>query len=71
MAIIPIRVGDRIRLKKPHSCGGSLFTILRVGSEVRVKCETCKRDMTVNRIKLEKAIRQIVKETDDSTVTNV
>ena len=70
MSIIPLRVGDRIRLKKPHPCGGSLFAILRVGSEIRIKCETCQRDMTVDRIKLEKAIRQIIKETDDNTLPN-
>ena len=59
MQIIPLRPGDRIQLKKPHPCGKDLFVILRVGSEVRVKCETCGRDMTVDRVKLEKSIRKI------------
>ena len=60
MQIIPLHVGDRIQLKKNHPCGGSVFAILRVGGEVRVKCETCGRDMTVDRIKLEKAIRTVL-----------
>ena len=55
--IIPLTVGDVLELKKPHPCGKSRFTILRVGSEVRVKCENCGRDMTLDRIKLEKAIK--------------
>ena len=59
MAIVSIKVGDTLRLKKAHPCGGYLFSVLRVGSEVRIKCQTCQRDMTVDRIKLEKAIRQI------------
>ena len=49
-----------MRLKKPHPCGGMIFTVLRVGAEVRVVCTTCGRDMTVDRIKLEKAIKQIL-----------
>jgi hypothetical protein len=55
--IIPLTVGDVLELKKPHPCGKSRFTVLRVGSEVRVKCENCGRDMTLDRIKLEKAIK--------------
>ena len=55
--IIKLCPNDRIKLKKAHPCGGSFFRILRVGSEVRILCETCKRDMTMDRIKLEKAIK--------------
>lgn len=58
MQIIPLHPNDLVQLKKAHPCGGDLFRILRVGSEVRVKCETCGRDMTLDRIKLEKSIRK-------------
>lgn len=60
MQIIPLHAGDRIQLKKPHPCGGSIFRVLRVGGEVRVVCEECGRDMTLDRVKLEKAIRRIL-----------
>ncbi len=49
---------DRLELKKPHPCGGRIFRILRAGSDVRILCETCGRDMVLDRIKLEKAVRQ-------------
>ncbi|MBQ8310667.1 MAG: DUF951 domain-containing protein [Clostridia bacterium] len=57
---MPLHLNDRIKLKKQHPCGGKIFRILRVGSEVRVICETCGRDMTIDRIKLEKAVKQIL-----------
>ena len=60
MPIIPLHAGDRVQLKKPHPCGGKIFKLLRIGSEVRVVCESCGRDMTIDRIKLEKAIKQIL-----------
>ena len=57
---IPIlRVNDRIRMKKSHPCGGDTFLILRVGSRMRVRCEKCGRDMDMDRIKLEKTIREL------------
>ncbi len=59
-SIIKLQPNDRIKLKKKHPCGGDVFRIVRVGSEVRIICESCGRDMTMERIKLEKAIKQIV-----------
>lgn len=58
--IIPLRPNDRLQLKKAHPCGGNTFLVLRVGSEVRIVCESCKRDMTVDRVKLEKAIKKVI-----------
>ena len=66
MTIIPLRPEDRIQLKKPHPCGGKLFRIVRIGSEVRVICETCGRDMTIDRVKLEKSIKQVIRSQIDS-----
>ena len=59
MEILKLRVNDVLELKKPHPCGSKSFRILRVGSEVRIVCLGCGRDMTVDRIKLEKAVRHI------------
>ena len=57
--IIRILEGDVLELKKPHPCGSSKFTVMRVGSDVRIICLGCSRDMTVPRLKLEKAIKKI------------
>ncbi len=59
MKIIKLTVGDTVELKKPHPCGGNTFKILRVGSDVRVLCLECGRDMTLDRIKLEKSIKNV------------
>ena len=60
--IIKINVGDVLELKKPHPCGGKLFKVMRTGSDVRIVCASCGRDMTLDRIKLEKAIKKIINE---------
>lgn len=59
MKILKLDVGDVVELKKEHPCGGKLFKILRVGSEIRIVCQNCGHDMTLAREKLEKAIKKI------------
>lgn len=59
MKIPVINPGDTLEMKKKHPCGGDLFTVVRVGSDVRIICKTCGRDMTMSREKLEKAIKRI------------
>ena len=61
MPVIPkISVGDTLELKKPHPCGTKNFTVLRIGSDLRIVCCGCGRDMTVERVKLEKSIKTII-----------
>ena len=60
MQILKLYVNDIIEMKKPHPCGSSQFKILRVGSDVRVVCLGCSRDMTLERVKLEKSIKKFI-----------
>ena len=41
--------------------------VLRVGSEVRIKCETCGRDMTLDRLKLEKSVKRTLPPEENPT----
>lgn len=63
--IIRYKVGDTVVLRKKHPCGGDRFRVLRVGSEIRIVCNTCGRDMTLPREKLEKATKSLVREEVD------
>ena len=59
MQILKLTPDMVVELKKPHPCGNRQFRILRVGSICRVLCLSCGRDMEMDRIKLEKAIKRI------------
>ncbi|MBR3967798.1 MAG: DUF951 domain-containing protein [Clostridia bacterium] len=59
-------VGDTVEMKKNHPCGGKLFKILRVGSDIRIVCEGCGRDMVIDRLKLEKSVKKLIKGEDDN-----
>ena len=59
MDIIRFSVGDILVLKKKHPCGADKMRVARIGSDVRIICEGCGRDMTLPREKLEKAVRKV------------
>lgn len=60
MEIIRFKIDDIIELKKPHPCGSKEFRVLRVGGEMRIVCCGCGRDMTIDRLKFEKATKRIL-----------
>ena len=59
MPILRFAPKDILHMKKKHPCGDDRFLVLRTGSDVRVRCEGCGRDMTFSRIALEKMIRKV------------
>lgn len=67
MQILRFAQGDILHMKKKHPCGDERFRVLRTGSDVRVRCEGCGRDMTFSRIALEKMIRKVEAATQDGT----
>ena len=62
MAIIHFSVGDKLVLKKKHPCSSDVFKIMRGGTDVRIICELCGRDLTLPREKLEKMIKKVITE---------
>lgn len=54
-----INIGDRVTLKKNHPCGGNTFVITRTGMDFRMKCETCKKEVWIERPELERRIKKI------------
>ena len=49
--------GGKIVSKKPHACGGSEWTVLRVGAEYKLKCDRCGRIVFVSRDKIGKVVK--------------
>lgn len=64
MNIVKFSVGDTLTLKKKHPCGSASFTVMRVGSDVRILCQGCGRDLTLPRINLEKSIKRVNEKTN-------
>lgn len=52
-------VGDTLEMKKKHPCGDNRFEVMRVGSDIKIRCLTCAREVTLARVKLEKGIKKV------------
>ena len=59
MKIVRFDVGDVLVLKKKHPCSADTFKVMRTGSDVRIVCTGCGRDMTLKREALEKSIKTV------------
>lgn len=60
MNAVKISAGDTVIMKKKHPCSSDTFRILRVGSDVRIMCCGCGRDLTFERQVIEKMIKKVV-----------
>ena len=56
-------LGDVVRMRKEHPCGGCEWEVLRVGMDFRIKCLTCGRVVMLPRPKFERAVKSVVKST--------
>lgn len=68
--LIDFRVGDVVRLRKPHPCGGYEWTVHRLGADIGLRCATCGHYVMLPRITLERRLKRFVArgpETDDQT----
>ena len=57
-----ISVNDKIEMKKQHPCVGKVFTVLRTGMDIKIRCDKCGREVMVPRQKIEKNIKRIIVE---------
>jgi hypothetical protein len=62
-----IKVGNVLRLKKPHPCGGYHWEVLRVGADFRLKCTTCHRVVMLPRAEAERRTKEILSAQEDSS----
>ena len=61
MDLTNLKVGDKIETKKNHPCGKKsfVFTVLRVGADIKIKCDNCGREVMFPRLKIEKMIKNM------------
>lgn len=61
-----IRLGDVVRLRKQHPCGGYEWKVVRLGADIGIKCRTCDRRLLLPRRKFEKSVKKLVNREDGS-----
>ncbi len=54
------KLGDVVRLKKIHPCGGFDWEVDRIGADIGIRCQNCRRRLVIPRSALEKRMKGIV-----------
>jgi hypothetical protein len=59
--MVKVELGDVLVLKKGHPCGKNSWEVIRVGSDVKLKCLGCERVVMIDRPTLVKRIKKVTK----------
>ena len=49
----PFLLGDVVRLRRSHPCGGDTWLVDRLGADIGLRCRTCGRHVLLERRALE------------------
>jgi len=58
--VMEVRLGDVVRLRKLHPCGGYEWEVVRLGADIGVRCRTCGRRVLLERRTFEKQVKQFL-----------
>lgn len=48
-AYTDIRMGDIVRMRKPHPCGSAQWEVVRLGADIGIRCQGCSRRVLIPR----------------------
>lgn len=65
---VPFYIDDVVRLRKPHPCGSSEWTVVRIGADIGLTCQGCGRRVLLPRRTLEKRLKAFVTRGPDAPV---
>jgi len=55
-----IKIGDIVRLKKKHPCGGYEWQVVRVGADIGIKCRQCQHRLLLPRSVFERRVKAVI-----------
>ena len=53
-------LGDRVTMKKEHPCGSGTWQIIRIGADIKIKCEGCGRIVMLDRPTFDKRLKKVL-----------
>lgn len=58
--VVEFRLGDIVRLRKPHPCGSYQWRVVRLGADIGLRCLGCQRRVLLPRSELERRLKAFV-----------
>ena len=66
-----LNIGDVVKTRKTHPCGGDLWRITFVGSDVKMRCEKCAHVVMLDRSTFEKRVKKIVETASNGNLNGI
>lgn len=60
MKVVPVHVGDVVKLKKPHPCGSHDWEVTKLGMDIGLECRGCGRSVRLIRSEFDRRFRGYV-----------
>jgi len=57
---VEVHVGDVVRLRKEHPCGGTDWAVVRLGADIGLRCTTCQHRVLLARSLFERRLKSFV-----------
>jgi hypothetical protein len=62
--VVEFRLGDVVRLRRSHPCGGQDWLVDRLGADIGLRCRVCSRHVMLDRRTLERRLVTFVSRGD-------
>ena len=62
--VLALLLGDVLRLRRRHPCGGDRWLVDRLGADIGLRCATCGRHVLLDRRLLERRLVEFVSRGD-------
>ena len=62
--VLSLLLGDVVRLRRPHPCGGNTWLVDRLGADIGLRCQGCGRHVLLERPTLERRLVEFVSRGD-------
>jgi hypothetical protein len=62
--VLALLLGDVVRLRRGHPCGGSTWLVDRLGADIGLRCQTCRRHVLLERRQLEHRLVEFISRGD-------
>jgi len=69
--VLTLFLGDVVRLRRAHPCGGSTWLVDRLGADIGLRCGTCARHVMLERRALEGRLVEFVSRGDPAMTAAV
>jgi hypothetical protein len=54
------QLNDVVEMKKPHPCGTNKWKIIRLGMDIRIKCEGCQHSVLIPRKEFTRKVKKLL-----------